>query len=32
LIIDVDDLDFVDNPEDLGSILNKIDAQINGLF
>lgn len=32
LIIDVDDLDFVDNPEDLGTILNKIDAQINGLF
>ena len=32
LIIDVDDLDFVDNPEDLGTILNKIDAEINGLF
>jgi deoxyadenosine/deoxycytidine kinase len=32
LIIDVDDLDFVDNPEDLGSIINKIDAEINGLF
>ena len=32
LIIDVDDLDFVDNPEDLGGIINKIDAQINGLF
>ncbi|AUC83494.1 deoxynucleoside kinase [Lacinutrix sp. Bg11-31] len=32
LIIDVDDLDFVDNPEDLGLILNKIDAEINGLF
>ncbi|MFC4096527.1 deoxynucleoside kinase [Euzebyella saccharophila] len=32
LIIDVDDLDFVSNPEDLGSIINKIDAQINGLF
>lgn len=32
LIIDVDNLDFVDNPEDLGEILNKIDAQINGLF
>ena len=32
LIIDVDDLDFVTNPEDLGSIINKIDAQINGLF
>ncbi|OUR92619.1 deoxynucleoside kinase [Flavobacteriales bacterium 34_180_T64] len=32
LIIDVDNLDFVDNPEDLGDIINKIDAQINGLF
>lgn len=32
LIIDVDNLDFVSNPEDLGSIINKIDAQINGLF
>ena len=32
LIIDVDDLDFVANPEDLGAIINKIDAQINGLF
>lgn len=32
LIIDVDDLDFVDNPEDLGSIINTIDAEINGLF
>jgi deoxyadenosine/deoxycytidine kinase len=32
LIIDVDSLDFVVNPEDLGEIINKIDAQINGLF
>lgn len=32
LIIDVDDLDFVANPEDLGGIINKINAQINGLF
>ncbi|MEJ6793310.1 MAG: deoxynucleoside kinase [Lacinutrix sp.] len=32
LIIDVDNLDFVANPEDLGLILNKIDAEINGLF
>ena len=32
LIIDVDNLDFVANPEDLGFILNKIDAEINGLF
>ncbi|CAL2095263.1 deoxynucleoside kinase [Tenacibaculum sp. 190524A02b] len=32
LIIDVDDLDFVENKEDLGVIIDKIDAQINGLF
>ncbi|ARV09371.1 deoxynucleoside kinase [Winogradskyella sp. PC-19] len=32
LIIDVDNLDFVANPEDLGGIINKIDAEINGLF
>jgi deoxyadenosine/deoxycytidine kinase len=32
LIVDVDDLDFVDKPEDLGSIINKIDAEIHGLF
>ena len=32
LIVDVDNLDFVDKPEDLGFIINKIDAEINGLF
>jgi len=32
LIIDVEPLDFVDNPEDLGEIINKIDAEIHGLF
>ncbi len=32
LIIDVDNINFVDNPEDLGSIITKIDAQLNGLF
>ncbi len=32
LIVDVDKLDFVANPEDLGSIINKIDAEIFGLF
>ncbi|AJH13850.1 MULTISPECIES: deoxynucleoside kinase [Myroides] len=32
LIIDVDNLDFVENPEDLGNVINKIDAEINGLF
>ncbi len=32
LIFDVDNLDFVDNPEDLGSIVNRIDAELYGLF
>jgi len=32
IILDVDHIDFVDNPEDLGKIINKIDAEINGLF
>ncbi len=32
LIVDVDNLNFVDNPEDLGNIINRIDAELNGLF
>jgi deoxyadenosine/deoxycytidine kinase len=32
LIIDVDNLNFVDNQEDLASVIERIDAQINGLF
>ena len=32
LIIDVDKLNFVDKPEDLGFVINTIDAEINGLF
>jgi len=32
LIINVDNLDFTTNPEDLSFVINKIDAQINGLF
>jgi len=32
LIIDVDGLDFQKNKEDLGVIIDKIDAEINGLF
>lgn len=32
LIIDVDELDFVENPSDLGSIIEKIDAELHGLF
>ena len=31
-IIDVDNIDFVNNPEDLGMIINRIDAELNGLF
>jgi len=32
LVIDVDNLNFVDKPEDLGYVIDRIDAQINGLF
>jgi len=32
LVVDVDKLNFVDNPEDLGNIINRIDAELNGLF
>jgi deoxyadenosine/deoxycytidine kinase len=32
LIIDVDNLNFAEKPEDLGGIIAKIDAEINGLF
>lgn len=32
LIIDVDKIDFVDNPEHLGEIVNKIDGLLYGLF
>ncbi len=32
LIIDVDDIDFHNNPEDLGMIIEKINAEIHGLF
>lgn len=32
LVVDVDKLNFVDNPEDLGEIINRIDAELNGLF
>jgi deoxyadenosine/deoxycytidine kinase len=30
MIIDVDHVNFVDNPEDLGNIINRIDAELNG--
>ncbi|MCB9262742.1 MAG: deoxynucleoside kinase [Flavobacteriales bacterium] len=32
LIIDVDDLDFEHNAEDLGKIISKIDSEVHGLF
>lgn len=32
IIIDVDDLNINENPEDLGKIIRQIDSQINGLF
>lgn len=32
LIIEVDNNNFSENPEDLGKIINKIDAEIHGLF
>jgi deoxyadenosine/deoxycytidine kinase len=32
IILDVDNIDFVNNPEHLGEVINRIDAEINGLF
>lgn len=32
LIIDIDDIDFANNPEDLGMVIEKINAEIHGLF
>ncbi|NVO02038.1 MAG: deoxynucleoside kinase [Bacteroidetes bacterium] len=32
LIIDVDNINIPGNPEDLGMVINKIDAEIHGLF
>jgi deoxyadenosine/deoxycytidine kinase len=32
LIVSVDKIDFIHNPEDLSSVIDKIDAQIHGLF
>jgi len=32
LIVEVDNVNFVDQPEDLGKIINRIDAELNGLF
>lgn len=32
LIIDIEELNFADNPEDLGKVIDKINAEIHGLF
>src|SRR5690554_7078692 len=32
LVVNVDELDFTTRPEDLSSIIDKIDARIHGLF
>ena len=32
VIIDVDNMDYLNSPEDLGTIIQKIDAEIHGLF
>ncbi len=32
LIINVDEINFTDNPEDLGIVIEKIEAEIHGLF
>jgi len=32
LIIDVDNINFFDNSEDLGTVITKIDGEIHGLF
>tara|TARA_A100000164_G_C21915115_1_gene777831 strand:- start:738 stop:1352 length:615 start_codon:yes stop_codon:yes gene_type:complete len=32
LIVEVDQIDFVENKEDLGKIIEKIDSELNGLF
>ncbi|MGB0788870.1 MAG: deoxynucleoside kinase [Marinirhabdus sp.] len=32
IVLDVDKLDFVTKPEDLGTVINKVDAELHGLF
>ena len=32
LVIDIEELNFADKPEDLGVVINRINAEINGLF
>ncbi|MBQ7712088.1 MAG: deoxynucleoside kinase [Bacteroidales bacterium] len=32
LVVDIEELNFAENPEDLGVVINKIDAEFNSLF
>ena len=32
LVIDADNMNFVENPEDLGKIIASVDAELHGLF
>ncbi len=32
LVIDIENLDFTENPDDLAEVVRRVDAQINGLF
>ena len=32
LVVNIEELNFADNPEDLGVVINKIDAEFNNLF
>lgn len=32
LVINADDLDFINNPEDLGTVINMVQGEIHGLF
>ena len=32
LVIPIDELDFINNPEDLGQVVNQISAELHGLF
>jgi deoxyadenosine/deoxycytidine kinase len=32
LVVNVDNLNFTENPEDLGSIIERVNAELNGLF
>ncbi|HPN68638.1 MAG TPA: deoxynucleoside kinase, partial [Saprospiraceae bacterium] len=32
LIINIDEIDFINKPEDFGFIINQIEAEIGGLF